>query len=97
MKSNEPRRQHYVPAFYQGGFAETDGLIWLYDRRAQRYTRTSPRNICCEKDIYTIDPEGIRDRRIEKQLFSQVDGDAATVIREFKSSARLSDSSVAAF
>lgn len=97
MKSNEPRRQHYVPAFYQNGFADADGLIWLYDRQAKRYTKTSPRNICCEKDIYTIDPEGIRDRRIEKQLLSQVDGDAARVIREFESGARLSDASLAAF
>ena len=83
MKSNEPRRQHYVPVSYQNGFADTDGRIWLYDRKTQRYAKASPRDVCCENEIYTIDPQGIQDRRIERQLLSQVDGDGAAAIRHF--------------
>jgi hypothetical protein len=97
VKSNEPRRQHYVPEFYQVGFADADGLIWLYDRKTQRYAKTSPRNVCCEREMYTIDPGGVRDRRIEKHIFSQVDGDAAAVIRQFKSGVRFDDTLIAAF
>jgi hypothetical protein len=97
MKSNEPRRQHYVPISYQNGFADPDGRIWLYDRNTQKYTNTSPRNVCCEKDIYTIDPEGIQDRRIERQLFSQVDGDGAAAIRIFSRAEPFSNEWIEAF
>ncbi len=82
MKCNEPRLHHYVPAAYQSGFADVDGLLWLYDRRTQRYTKTHPRVICCENNLYTIDPEGVEDCRIETQCLSQIDGDAITAIRQ---------------
>jgi hypothetical protein len=78
---NEPRRHHYLPVFYQAGFADDDARLWLYDRKTQRYAKPHPKNICCETELYTIDPEGRQDRMIESQYLSQVDGEAATAIR----------------
>lgn len=40
--------------------------------------------ICCEKELYTIDPEGVKDRRIEAKFLNQVDGDAIGAIRLFE-------------
>jgi hypothetical protein len=31
-KSGDPRKHHYVPVFYQEGFANDAGLLWVYDR-----------------------------------------------------------------
>jgi Protein of unknown function (DUF4238) len=84
VKLNEPRRHHYVPQFYQKGFSDTDERLWLYDRRTQKYAKAHPRDICCEKEFYTIDPQGTRDRHIESDWLSQVDGDGAAAIRLLK-------------
>jgi hypothetical protein len=89
VKRNEPRRHHYVPEAYQKGFVNPDESIWLYDRKTQRYTKTHPRVICCENELYTIDPEGLKDRRVESKFLSSVDGDAITTIRQLERRERL--------
>jgi hypothetical protein len=81
MKNKEPRRHHYVPQWYQAGFADADGLLWVYDRKLHLYRKTHPKSICWEKDMYTIDPEGDRDQRIETEYMNQVDGEGATAVR----------------
>jgi hypothetical protein len=35
MARNDPKLHHYVPQFYQKGFADADGLLWVYDRRTK--------------------------------------------------------------
>jgi hypothetical protein len=89
MKNDEPRRHHYVPQWYQGSFADTDGRLWLYDRKMQRYKKVHPRYICCEKDLYTIDPEGRQDQRIERQYLNLIDGEGATALRRLARTGRL--------
>jgi hypothetical protein len=61
-KQNGPKRHHYVPVFYQKGFIETNERLWLYDRRTQRFSQTHPVNICCENDLYTVDPKHSKNR-----------------------------------
>lgn len=84
MAKNLPKRHHYVPKFYQRGFAEGHNQLWMYDRKAQKFSYVSPENICCENDMYTIDPKGQRDPRIETGWFSKIDGDGAEAIRQFR-------------
>ena len=84
MKRNEPRRHHYVAVFHQKGFAEGDERLWLYDRKLQRYRQVHPRNICCENDLYTIDPEGNRNLYIELEWLRMVDSDGSNAISRFK-------------
>ena len=92
QKSNNPKRHHYVPRSYQLGFAEAgEALLWLYDRYLQRCRKVHPTNICCENDLYTIDPEGTKNRFIETQWLSRLDGEGATAIRRFKKKLELDD------
>jgi hypothetical protein len=78
-----PRKHHYVPVFYQKHFANADGLLWVYDRKLYTYKELHPNNICCEKDLYSITPEGKpKDQRLESIGLSQADGFCATAIRE---------------
>src|SRR6266404_3400491 len=90
--SNEPIRHHYVPIFYPLGFAQQgDERLWLYDRKTQRWTKPHPKNICCEKELYTLDPLGKQIRLIEKKWLGQIDGDAASGIRLLRNREQLSD------
>src|SRR6185437_92576 len=89
MSRNESKRHHYVPEFYQKGFAKGEDRLWLYDRRTQRHSKAHPRNICCEKELYTIDPQGNQSRQIESKWLRQIDGDGATSIRQFESGIQL--------
>ena len=88
-KQNGPKRHHYVPVFYQKCFTETDERLWLYDRHTQRFSRTHPRNICCENDLYTVDPKDTKNRILEVKWLSKIDGDGAAAIRQFKAGIRL--------
>jgi hypothetical protein len=82
---SEPRKHHYVPVFYQRNFANSEGLLWVYDRRLKTYKELNPRVICFEKDLYAVKPEhGVRDRRLESLVLSVVDGVAAAAIRELR-------------
>jgi hypothetical protein len=91
MKPNEPKRHHFVPKFYQSNFADAAGLLWVYDRKAQRYFQASPQVICVEKDLYTIDPEGNQNRYVETNWLSKVDGEAAESLRRFQAGVPLDD------
>ena len=90
-KNQEPKRHHYLPVFYQSGFAGEGGLLWLYDRKRQKFAPRpmKPTVICCEREFYTIDPDGERDRRIESKYLAQIDGDGAEAIRQFTNGQRL--------
>lgn len=76
---------------------DDDGRLWLYDRKTQRYSRAHPKNICFERELYTIDPHGRQDRQIESKWLSQVDGEGATAIRQFQEGVRLSREWVESF
>jgi hypothetical protein len=72
--SGEPRKHHYIPIFYQRRFANSNGLLWVYDRLDKTYKELHPKSICFEKDLYATKPkEQPRDRRIESNVLSKVD------------------------
>jgi hypothetical protein len=82
----EPRKHHYVPVFHQRRFANSSGLLWVYDRRLKFYKELHPRLICFEKDLYAMKPEGKpRDRRIETMLMSQVDSMGSHAMQQLTS------------
>lgn len=82
MHQNVPRKHHYVPRFYQSGFADCDELLWVYDRKMMKYRRLHPKVVCCAQDFYAIKPEGAPlDSRVESEYLSKVDSTGATVIR----------------
>ncbi|MGH9533808.1 MAG: DUF4238 domain-containing protein [Terriglobales bacterium] len=83
MEPNQPRRHHYLPRFYQIGFAEGgDGRLWVYDRGRQTPFHAHPNNICCEHEFYTIHSNGTPHREIETDVLSRIDCSAADAIRQ---------------
>jgi Protein of unknown function (DUF4238) len=80
----ETRKHHYVPVFYQSQFTNTNGLLFVYDRKRQVYQELHPRCVCHQSDLYATRPTDgrPRDRRIETIILSDFDGKSATAIRE---------------
>lgn len=82
MSRNLPRKHHYVPKFYQKGFADAEGLLWVYDRARKTYHHLPPEAVCCERDFYSVKPEGLpRDARIESEYLSRIDAAGGTCQR----------------
>lgn len=80
---SEPRRHHYLPVFYQIGFSDSHNQrLWVYDRKERSLFHAHPKTICLERELYTADPGGRRDRRIETKLLGPVDSTAAQAIRQ---------------
>jgi hypothetical protein len=83
---SEPRKQHYVPVFYQKYFVNPHGLVWVYDRCLRTCKELHPESVCCEKDFYTVKPKDAPwDRRVETDCFSLVDGMGSSALRAFLS------------
>lgn len=80
----EARKHHYVPVFYQKHFTNENGLVFVYDRVRQSYQELHPRSICFQTDLYSTKPTDgrPRDRRLETQILSDIDGKSAAAIRE---------------
>ena len=77
------RKHHYVPVFYQWGFADSQGLVWVYDRVRKTYKHLSPRVVCRAQDFYAVRPEGApKDQRIRTDILGPLEGRAAPVIRK---------------
>jgi hypothetical protein len=83
-RGKDPRKHHYVPVFYQKHFANTAGLLWVYDRQRRTFKELHPLAICFEKDLYALKPEGKpRDTRIESKVLASVDALGSEGIRAF--------------
>jgi len=79
----QAKKHHYVPVFYQKGFAGAEGLLWVYDRTLQTYKQLHPIVVCRAEDLYAVRPEkGPRDGRIETDVLSPIEGLAAPIIRK---------------
>jgi hypothetical protein len=76
------KKQHYVPQFYQKGFANSEEMLWVYDRKMQAYRFLHPKSICVEDDLYSIRPkDGPTNRAIETKVLHRIEGTAATAIK----------------
>lgn len=82
------RTHHWIPQFYlrQFGDPETSQVfvVDLVDRRAYR---TSPKNICAERDFNRVDAEGLSPDALETSL-STFENSAAAAVRELVASPR---------
>jgi Protein of unknown function (DUF4238) len=71
---NRARRQHYIPRFYLGGFADPDILarqnkefIWVYEK-GKAVRRSSPKTEATHRDFYSFLEDGSRNVEIEAWL-----------------------------
>jgi hypothetical protein len=96
--SNQAKKHHYVPVFYQKYFANKKGLLWAYDRKLKTYKELPPRSLCCQTDLYALKPKGRpRDRRIETQYLSKVDGMSARTFADFAKDGTLNPERLGSF
>jgi len=81
-----PRKHHYVPVFYQKNFANSQGLLWVYDRRLKTSKQLHPRSVCFQKDLYTLKRNnGPWERGLESVCLSYIDGVGSAAIRALQS------------
>jgi len=55
------KKQHYVPQCYLRRFSADTKTVWMYDKGLGKIIRPSISNICCEKDLYTITEETVKE------------------------------------
>jgi hypothetical protein len=73
---NEPKNQHYIPQSYLRNFSEKKGMeYFVYVRNAgEKFHLTNIRNICSEKDFYSIPNATAEDTNIiEKYYANNID------------------------
>lgn len=62
----------------------TDGKLWLYDRKTDRFRRDQPRNVAAITRDYTVlTDDGRQDTILEQQL-AVIDGGGAAIIKKFR-------------
>ena len=89
---SEPRRHHFVPASYLGGFSSATGLLAVIGMHGKRWEAT-PASIAFERDLYRLEGvEGIDPNDFEKG-FASLEGQFVTVLRDISDSAHLPDTS----
>ena len=78
-------RQHYVPRFYLESFCNDAGQLHVYDKTTSRRFVSRPDSVAVEKDFYKLPIEltGTGDTRELESALSDVEGDAATIIRSW--------------
>jgi hypothetical protein len=46
--------QHYVPKFYLDGFADTNGMVWVFDKLKKTIFSSKPEGIAGENYFYDV-------------------------------------------
>jgi hypothetical protein len=81
----KPKRHHYVPQSYLQRFVDqTDGMLWVFDKKESEARKQKPINTAVEGHYYSvIDDEGCKDPWIETDLTSPVDGIANPILERW--------------
>ena len=79
-----PRKHHFVPQFYLGGFTPSgskDDQLYVLDLATCHHWRSSPGDTACQKDFYVLEVSGEGDPRALEKLFSEFETAGAEAIR----------------
>lgn len=80
---SQPRKHHYVPAFYLAGFTangDRKGPLHVLDLQAGRRWQSTPDDAGCERDFYRLE-NGAEDPVAVERLFGAIESRAAAVVR----------------
>jgi hypothetical protein len=74
--------QHYVPRFYLRQFADTEGLVWVYDKKLARTYARKPSEIAGETYFYDAPKleEKIGVEQFVEKFFQPFEGVAASIL-----------------
>ncbi|MBI1930690.1 DUF4238 domain-containing protein [Candidatus Poribacteria bacterium] len=77
-----PKRHHYLPRFYLGGFCTNDGFC-VYDRENMQYRPQTPVNTALQTHYYSVEGvEGLGRTDIETSVLSEIDGLTKPIIEK---------------
>ncbi len=82
--SSKKIKHHYVPHFLLAGFTDLGtkkGTLCCFDKDKIKQFQERPSNVAFEKNLYTVNIEGIEEL-VETDLFSSLEVEAARIIRE---------------
>ena len=88
---SKPRRHHYIAQMHSKRFADSDGILHVFDKRFHHkgVQKRTPRNLFVEGDFYTqVDGEGTKDVSVETEFLARVESDASPVIEKIVNAAR---------
>jgi hypothetical protein len=51
---SDPKLHHYVPQFYLERFTNSDGRLWVFDKKLNRKFCSSPKSLAAETKFYYI-------------------------------------------
>ncbi len=70
-------KEHYVPQFYLRNFLTSDDMLWVYDRKKNRYFHSLPKDICYEKNLYETPWENANSKLGKFVLQNQLENEFA--------------------
>ncbi len=78
-------KHHYIPEYYTKGWTDTEGLLYVYDKRSNRFLgrRLSPAGLFYEREGNTVQPNGRRNTIAEK-AFTLVDTRYAPILERIR-------------
>jgi hypothetical protein len=89
---SQPRQHHYVGQFQLKKFADDEGLLSVYDRQTEKYSRLPPKVVAVETDLYAfVDKDGEKYRAVESAIMGMVDGPVRVILERLDAGERLSD------
>jgi hypothetical protein len=78
---NRPKLHHYVPQFHLARFADSQGKLWVWDRKLDRVFPTLPKSMAAETQFYRLtqyEAQGHDGATMEKQ-FSELESNIAQI------------------
>ena len=80
-------RHHYIPKFFISGFANSDGLLYLYDKQKDEIFKNprSPKSVFFELDRNTLELNSTtKISIIEDLLYKEIDDKTSKIIRRYQ-------------
>lgn len=74
-----PKRHHYLPQFYLGGFS-CDNKLWVFDREKKEFRQQTPNNTAVKTNYYSVDVKDGGKRTDIEAMLSQIESHAKEVI-----------------
>jgi len=88
-----PKRHHYIPQFYLKGFSSDEEHLFVLDKQAsqeKRFRFQTINSVAFQKHLYTYQTKSRKKETLE-DLFSQIEGRAAAIIKKVEQEQDISD------
>jgi hypothetical protein len=92
MKQNISKNHHYLPIFFQKGFVNKNGMIYVYDKKNDEFLPESPpKRHFFTKHLNNYRLDGKIVSSSEKELYSPMDGKVASLFKKVIENDTLTD------